>query len=251
MTEQISIIDSMKLALYFWKKYFVKIVIIGFFIYIPTQICIELSSLFIEKTGIFDRNEVYRVYNFIRDMIGSIASLGIINFTVRILENKEEQAIKEVIIHGLKKWPKFIGLEFIAGLKILGYSILLIIPGIYKFVKLSFIDCTMSTNNNDHKNGSDEPDALDESERLVENQWWRVFSFLLLMFFLSLLLELIFLPLVLTLKSIFFSILIGVIINILKTYFIVVKAIYYLKIKKLKDEYEISNELSHEVNNYK
>jgi hypothetical protein len=215
----------MKSAFYFWKKYFVKIVIIGLIIYIPTQICIELVSVLLEKTE-FPLKYQNIIYNFIRDLIGYIALLGIINFVVKISENNEEQTIKEVLIHGLKKWPKYLWFEIIASFKILIYSILLVIPGIYKSVKLSFIDCVVTTENNNGK------DTLGKSEKLVENQWWKVFGFLLLMSVFGLLFEAIFLPFYIFFPdSIPISFLIGVVVNVLETYFFIVKAIYYLAMK--------------------
>ena len=246
MIERISITNSMKFALILWKKYFVKIAIIGLIVYIPTQICIELVSIIITKNNILIKNQ-NNVYNFIRDFIGSIALLGIINFATRILENKDEQKIGEIILHGLKKWPTFLGLSIIAGFKILGYTILLIIPGIYKFVKLSFIDCAVAT----YDNHNDELDALEESEQLVQNQWWRIFSFLLLMFIFRLLLESIFLILFIFIsKSIINSFIIGVIIQVLGTYFIMVRAVFYFKIKEVKNKEIISNEIRDEIKNY-
>ena len=232
MTEKISIFGSMKSAFYIWKKYFVKLIIVGFIVYIPTQICIELLSMLIAEVEFFKKNQ-HNYYNFIRDIIGSVALLGIINFTIKILETNEEQTIKEIVLHGLKKWLGYIGLMFIAGLKILGYAILLIIPGIYKFIKLSFLDCIVATDNNNN----DELDSLDESEQLVKNIWWKVFFFVFLMFILRLLFEIVFLLLFFLFPDfVLKSFLLGVIVQVLGTYFFVVRADYYLKIKKLKYE---------------
>ena len=150
-----------------------------------------------------------------------------------ILENEEEQTVSEIVLHGLKKWLDFMGMVIIAGLKIFGYLILLIIPGIYKSVRLSFIDCVAATNN---KNSEPE---LDDSERLVENRWWKVFGFLLLMFFLAFLFELLFLTLFFFApNSYILSFIIGVTVLVFQTYFIVVRANFYFNIKELKSRQE-------------
>ena len=246
VTEELSILDSMKSAFHIWKKYFLKIFVIGLIVYIPTQICIELVSILIAGIKFLEKNQ-NNYYNLIRDIIGSIALLGIINFTIRILENEEEQTVKDIVLHGLKKWPKYVGLLVIAGFKILGYTILLIIPGVYKFIKLSFLDCIVATDNNDG-NGSDELDSLDESEQLVKNRWWKVFSFVLLMFIFRLLFELLFLVLLILIPEFTLrTFLIGVIVQVFGTYFFVVRAVYYLKIKKLKEN--IINEETTEIIN--
>ena len=240
MVEKISIFELMKSAFHLWKKHFVKIAVAGFIVYLPTQICIELVSSLIEETIPLDDIQSLRlvhIYNGIRYLIGSVALLGIINFVVKILNNEEEQTAGEIILHGLKKWPKFIGLGFLAGLKILGYTLLLIIPGIYKSVRLSFLDCVVATNNNIFT------DELKESERLVENYWWKIFGFLLLMFLLSFLFELLFLPFVmLDPDSQILSLILGVTVQVFQTYFIVVRASYYFSIKELKNETVILNE---------
>ena len=131
---------------------------------------------------------------------------------------------------GLNKWPTFIGVGIIAGLKILGYTILLIIPGIYISVRLSFIDCVVASNNNKFK------DECDESEELVKNNWWKVFGFLILMFLLQILLEILFAIPLYFIDSQIISFPIAVFVSLLETYFIVVRADYFFKINQLKNE---------------
>lgn len=225
--EKVSIRESMKTAFHLWKKHFSKIILAGLIVYIPTQLCIELVSTQIDTENIQLANSIY---NLIRWLIGSVALLGIINFAVRILENKEdeEQTVREIVRHGLKMWPNFFGKTIIAGFKVLGYTLLLIIPGIYKAVRLTFVDCVVATNTDDSI------DELDESERLVKNRWWKVFGFLLLTFFLAFFLEILLVPLIfLAPESYIVSLFVGVIILLLQTYFIVVRATYYVSLKKL------------------
>jgi len=242
---KLSITDSMKSGFQLWKKHFLKILIVGLIVYIPTQICIELISMLFENVFKIEDNPdnlrlMNNIYNLIRYLIGSVALLGILNFIIGRLEkeDEEEQSIREILLHGLKKWPTFIGVGFYAGLKILGYTLLLIVPGIYKSVRLSFIDCEVATN--DYK----VIDPCDVSEQLVENHWWRVFGFLLFMFLLEFLFELLFvIPFLLNSESHIMSILLGVIVKLFETYFIVVRANYYFRLKKLKNSDIIMNDL--------
>jgi len=245
---KLSIYDSIISGFQLWKKHLKKILVVGLIVYFPTQICIELISVLFEN--LFSIEEypnnlrlMNSIYDLIRYLIGSVALLGILNFIINRLEkeDEEEQSIRDIIIHGLKKWPTFIGVGFEAGLKILGYMLLLIVPGIYKSVQLSFIDCEVATN--DYKI----IDPCDVSEQLVKNNWWRVFSFLLLMFVLELLFELLFIiPFILNSESHIISVLLGVIVKLFETYFIVVRANYYFKLKKLKKSIVFPNKFMNE-----
>lgn len=247
---KLSISDSMKSGFQLWKKYLPKILVVGLIVYFPTQICIELISMLFENVFSIQENPanmrlMNNIYNLIRYLIGSVALLGILNFIINKLEkeDEEEQSIRDIISHGLKKWPTFIGVGFVAGFKIICYTLLLIVPGIYKSVRLSFIDCEVATN--DHKI----MDSCDASEQLVENHWWKVFGFLLLMFLLEFLFELLFvIPLLLNPESHVLSVLLGVIVKLFETYLIVVRADYYFRLKKLTNSNVITNELENEIN---
>ena len=247
---KLSISDSMKSGFQLWKKYLSKILFVGLIVYFPTQLCIELISVLFENVFPIEENPanlklMNNIYELIRYLIGSVALLGILNFIINKLEkeDEEEQTIIEIVSHGLKKWPTFIGVGFEAGLKILGYMLLLIVPGIYKSVRLSFIDCEVATN--DYKI----IDPCDVSEELVENHWWRVFGFLVLIFLLEFLFELLFLvPFLLSSDSHIMSVILGVIVKLFETYFIVVRANYYFRLKSLKNNDIILNEIDKEFN---
>lgn len=233
---KLSISDSMQSGFQIWKKYFNTIMMVGLIVYIPTQICIELVSIWIDNALSLDGNPDHirlanSIYNIIRYLIGSVALLGILNFIINQLENEKEITTKEIITTGLNRWGTFIGVGILAGLKVLGYLFLLIIPGIHKSVRLSFIDCIVATNNNKFK------DECDESEELVKNYWWKVFGFLIFIFSLRLLLEIIFaVPLLYFEEYQYMTIIFGVIVSLLETYFIVVRAIFFFNLKQVKNE---------------
>ena len=234
LENKISVFDSMKSALSLWKKHFVKISIASIVVFFPTQICVELALTQFSKPTIIDNSEnllfLIGVIYVIRFLIGSVALLGIINFSVKMLNNEEEQKIREIIFQGLKRWPQFIKLRFVAGYKISLYFCLLFLPGIFKSVRLSFVDCVVSTNNNIFI------DECHESEQLVENHWWEVFGFLCLFFTFVCLFELLYLTILYTYSSSesqIISIVLGVTIQTLETYLVVFKANYYFNRKKL------------------
>ena len=228
---RISLLDTMKSAFYYWRKYFLKIAAVGFVVYLPCQILIEIVSIEFERA--FPADDPRALFTLIRFIIESVAILGIVNFIIRKLENEEgcgDDSVGDILLHGIKKWPKFIGVGFIAGLKIMVYALLLIIPGIYKAVQFSFIDCVVSTNDNKFT------DPSFESERLVENNWWRVFGFLLLIVLLQIILEFsIIIPLFFYSLTSITSVVFLVVISIIETYFIVLKANYFFNLKKMKN----------------
>jgi len=230
---RISFLDTLQSAFYYWRKYFLKIAIVGFIVYLPSQICIEIVSIQLEKT--FPADDPRPIFFLIRFLIDSVALLGITNLIVRKLGGEDigKDGVSDILLIGFKKWPRFIGVGFIAGFKILVYSLLLIIPGIYKAVRLLFFDCVVSTTDNIFT------DPCSESERLVENNWWKVFGFFLFIFLLQILLEFsLIIPLIFISDSFIASVFFGVIICILETYFIVVKANYYFKLLKEKNVQE-------------
>ena len=227
--DRISLLDTMRSAFYYWRKYFVKIAVVGFIVYLPCQICIEIVSIKFEKA--FPADDPRLLYLSIRFLIESVAILGIVNFIVKKLENEDsgKDSVGDILLHGIRKWPGFIGVGFLAGLKILVYTALLIIPGINKAVRLSFVDCVVSTNDNIFT------DPCNESERLVENNWWRVSGLLLLIVLLQIILEFsIIIPLFFYSFTSITSVVFLVIISIIETYLIVLKANYFFNLTKMK-----------------
>lgn len=236
---KLSVSYAMKSGFGLWKKHFLKIMIVGLIVYIPTQICIELISIPLNNTLLADDDSssirlANNIYELIRYLIGAVALLGILNFVIIKLEDedKEELTVKEILISGFNKWSTFIGAGIIAGFKILGYTLLLIIPGIYKSIRLSFIDCIVVTNSNKFK------DECDESEELVKNHWWEVFGFYTLLFVLQFTLEI-----ALTIPFLYGIIdseiilaFVAVFISLIETYFIVVRAHYFVRLRQLKNE---------------
>lgn len=102
-------------------------------------------------------------------------SLGILKLTFDSYQHEtpadEDQLTTHYLKFALNNIFRFIPYAIGAGFIVLGYTLLLIIPGIYKLTRLTFFDCFFVV-------GKDQP--IDESEELVEGRWGKVFVFLLL-----------------------------------------------------------------------
>jgi hypothetical protein len=235
--QKISVSEILNSSFRLWKDNFIKIGLVIAIVFIPVQILIELASTTLEQfrgPNDIDNTEYLRnlssdtkIYDFIRQVIGVIATLGIFNFIYSIHRNKEDKrSAFELVKYGLRKWPENFGQTFMAGLITLFYTLLLIIPGIYKAVQYSFVSNLVS---------DEESDSLEKSKLLVKDKWFDVFGMLILIYFIGFVIEiLIIVPFMLLPESSILTIILGVIASIASSYSIVVKGVYYLKIKELK-----------------
>ena len=239
---KVSLVNGFKL----WKTHFYKIAIVVFIVYLPVQILIEFSTIFFDRLITTDDIEKMRlmnnVYNLIRYLIGSIATLGVINYIYMILSvDKNDQNLMGIVKHGIRKWPDFISVGIIAGLKVLLYTLLLIIPGIYKSVRFSFIDCAVATK--DHSGNKE--DSGDYCEYIVDNNWWRIFGFLIVIFLIEMLIEIVIaIPFINYTEIIYISIFAGILIRVFTIYLIVVKTNYFYEIERLIKKEDNNSELN-------
>jgi len=220
-----------------WKDNFITIALVITIVYIPVQILIELASITFEhlrEPNYLNNTEDLRrfvsetrIYDFIRQFISVIATLGIFNFIYSLYRNDEDDRnALELVKFGLRKWPKNFVQTLIAGLITLFYTLLLIIPGIYKAVQYSFVSNLVS---------DEESEPLDKSKLLVKDKWFDVFGMLVLIFLIGLIIELIVAaPLIILPENFLTTIIIGVIAAIASSYTIVIKGLYFLKLTELK-----------------
>lgn len=230
----LSISESLRFGFQFWSKHLKTILICGLLVYLPTQIFIELVSvLFTDGTAMNlsdqDLSIMNNIFNVLRFLLGSIATLAILAFTFGKMVNDEELSIQESLKVGFNKWGTFIGASIIAGLKVFVYMLMLIIPGIYKSVRYTFIDCVVITGK------SSMVDEGEESEKLVQNNWWNVFWMLVVVVLVQFAIELIMaVPLYFYLDNHLISILGGVGVSLLQSYCIIVRAHYFHTLRSLK-----------------
>jgi len=80
-------------------------------------------------------------------------------------------------------------------------------------------------------------DECDESEELVKGNWWKVFGFVMLVILLEIIIEVLFaLSVYFIPESHLLSILTGVVVSLIETYFIVVRASLFVQLKQIKNE---------------
>lgn len=247
--QKISVSETLNSSFRIWKDNFITIALVITIVFIPVQILIELASIGFENLrgpNYFDNIEGWRrfadevrIYDAIRQLIGVIATLGIFNYIYSLHRNDDEDRnALEIVKFGLRKWPENFVQTLIAGLITLLYTLLLIIPGIYKAVQFCFVTNLVS---------DEESEPLDKSKILVKDKWFDVFGMLLLIFLIGFVIEIIVaIPFMILPESFLTSVIFGVIVAIASSYTIVIKGIYFLKITELKsninDDFTIKDE---------
>ena len=242
-TQKISVSETLISSFRLWKDNFITIALVITIVFIPVQVLIELSSIGFENLrgpNYLDSTEGWRrlvnearIYDAIRQLIGVIATLGVFNFIYSLHRKGEDKRNAfELVRFGLRKWPENFIQTLIAGLITLLFTLLLIIPGIYKAVQYSFVSNLVS---------DEERDPLAKSRFLVKDKWFDVFGMLLLIFLIGFIIEIIIaVPFIILPDSFLTSIIFGVIIAIVSSYTIVIKGLYFLKLTELKTRIEDS-----------
>lgn len=249
INQKISVSDTLNESFRLWKDNFIIIALVITIVFIPVQILIELVSMTIENL----RGQNYlnsaedlrhisnelKIYDFIRQLIGVIATLGIFNFVYSLYRNDgDDRTALEVVKYGLKKWPENFGQTLVAGFITLLYTLLLIIPGIYKSVQFIFVSNLVS---------DEENEPLEKSKILVKDKWFDVFGMMLLIFLIGLIIELIVaVPFIILPDNILTTFVLGVIAAIASSYAIVIKAVYYLRLQELKSRIQENSILKEE-----
>lgn len=223
-----------------WRDNLYLLAIVIFIVYLPIQVLIEIAEN--KLSYILTQNEVdnYRFLHNINEMIryflSPIATLGIINFIIIKYSSKNIEITPiSIISKGLKLWPKYISSSFAAAFRCILYFLLLIVPGIYKSIKLTFIDCIVADKD---ESGFD---ACDTSEDLVKGNWWEVFGYIIVFFILEVIIEI---SIVLLFNKFFdnniYSVLIGIFIRFITSFLVIAKANYYLYLSDYKSKYSIT-----------
>lgn len=236
---RIAVSETLGTAFELWKKNFVPIALTLVIVFIPVQILIELTAQAFEASR--DPNTIVtadewqglriesQLYNLIRQLIGVIATLGIYNFTFSLYrEGSDDRDAPEIVRFGVKKWPENFINTLVAGLITLAFTLLLIIPGIYKAVQYSFVSPLVA-------DGEEEP--LEKSKALVKEKWFDIFGMVLLIFLIAFAIELIIaVPFVALPENTIIAFLFRIASAVATSYTTVVFAVYYLRLKELKQK---------------
>ena len=127
----------------------------------PVCVCPPRNlQLAIEKTPLW-------LWTLATSLFAPIASVAIAYVVERTIQG-QDVAWGDALRHGLSRWPSIFGTSFVAGLILLGLTLLLIIPGVIWSVYYAFYIYVVALRDIGGK------EALDYSKNLVEGQWWRV-----------------------------------------------------------------------------
>lgn len=223
-------------GIYYWSHNILTILILSIIVYVPAQICIEATSYvftkYLNDLVTNNSNLVNNIYNFIRYVFFTILLMNIV-FLIKNSNRKSKYklGVKDALIFSLRKFPMSVLINFYAGFQVFIFTILLIIPGIWKGVQLVFVDYLWA----DKNFGPDE--ACDESKALLNKRWWNVFGFYFLILVIESIIEILIIVLFYDLfekDNILFTFPIAVFINCLKSLFVVIRVKYYFSITKDK-----------------
>ncbi len=215
----------------FWKRFGGTVVAVSLIVYLPAQLIIELLSDIINRLFVIDNLNAIKlvsyIYEFIRYLLGSVASLGIIFFIYHKCKNEEfDYSVKDLLFYGLQKWPEYMYTGLVAFIKTLPYLLLLIIPGLIKGLKLSLVDCIVATRD------SFGEQSCNESEVITNGRLGQIFGFNLVFGICSIFIELFFAFLILGGSgSTPRNILLAVTVKLIESYFVVTRAIYFFHIE--------------------
>jgi hypothetical protein len=140
------------------------ILIITLIVYIPTNIIEFFILMNVEKV------ESYMKFVMNLEMfIGVIACMGIAIIVEKAVKN-EDVDWKTALSQSFASWNKCVVTNLSAGLRVLGWTLLLIVPGIIWFIYYYFVTQIVALR------GISGIKVLDYSKALVKGRWWRTFG---------------------------------------------------------------------------
>lgn len=121
---------------YYWRE-FPNLAVILLLIWLPIELFTSYLSFHVY--GEAGGAKVERAYRMLGFFFGVVSDGAIVSTVFASMLGKRSTP-DETIHLSLSNWGQLLAGRFIAGLVILGGLILLIVPGLYCFVKLSFLD---------------------------------------------------------------------------------------------------------------
>ncbi len=228
-----------------WKIYtqnIKDIIIIVLVIYVPFLIINELipyDSIMINygENGVKLTNNIYRLFRNLTRFLGLMAIIQITEGGVLGTKYTYQEALKI----SYSRWWAMIQTGFLGGFIVLGYMLLLIIPGIIRSIYYSFSMFIVTLRNLSGKA------ALDYSKTLIEGQWWRVLGYTVLFRAMGLGIGIILgLILLLIPDLVIIDLFVYTIAEIIDVLFIVAIAIFFINIDFTKDK---NRDLTEQQNN--
>lgn len=159
-----------------WKLYleiFLIILPVILIVYIPINTLISFIPVeaLTESQGLLGWRIYIKIIQLLEFFIGIIATMAMTKVTECKI-NSSQITYQEALRYSLSKWGTVLGTEILAGLIILGLTLLLIVPGVIWAVYYVFSAYVVALR------GIGGKEALDYSKRLVKGQWGRVFGIL-------------------------------------------------------------------------
>ena len=210
-----------------WQLYrtnFKNILLVILCVYIPVNIIISFIPIdsFIQNYGSRGLQLYNNILKILEFFIGTIATIGIASIVEKSLQGTT-LSWGDSLRYGLSKWGTAIGTGFLAGLILLGLTLLLIIPGIIWSLYYTFWIYVVALRSVGGKT------ALDYSKSLVEGQWWSVFGVFFVLGIIGLIVGLVIVfPFNLISDNQFFGIIPNTILDIVGAFFTVVAVVFFL-----------------------
>jgi hypothetical protein len=151
------------------KRHILTILAVTLIIYIPIEILLCLIPF--DKLDSYHSFTSYvRVTQVLELLFGVLATMGIAFLVENHIQGRTLGA-GDVLKKAVNRWPSAVGTNIIAGLIIMGLTLLLIIPGVIWSVYYIFRTFVVVLR---MKSGSE---ALKYSKSLVVRKWWKVFGY--------------------------------------------------------------------------
>jgi len=137
------------------------------FLIIDALIPYESIMVNFGENGVKLTNTIVRLFRNLTRLLGLMAIIHIAGGEVIGIKYSFREALKIAYT----RWWEIIKTGYMAGLIILGYTLLFIVPGIIRSVYYTFSMYIVVLRKISGK------EALDYSKKLVEGQWWHVFGY--------------------------------------------------------------------------
>ena len=213
-----------------FKNNFKLILIITLVVYIPLNILISFIPL--EGLMALDGYAAFRIHmrivQLLESFIGVIAFMAIA-FAVKTMLNKKAIGYKEAFKQAVARWPSAIWTKIIAGLFLIGLTILLIIPGVIYSIYWTFATLAVVLFDKSGKK------ALDYSKSVVKGRWWRVLGVMIVLQLLAFIIGLVVTaPFWLMPENVILDLFSNTLIDVVFSFYTVTITVFFINLDKFK-----------------
>lgn len=222
--QQLSLGEILSISWNIFKEHLFTILMVTLIIYIPINILLSLIP--------FDTSDSYhslslymRVSQVLELLFGVLATMGIAFLVENHMQGRTLDAWN-VLKKAVNRWASAVGTKIIAGIIIMGLSLLLIVPGLIWSVYYIFVTFVVALR---MKSGSE---ALKYSKSLVVGRWWKVFGYTIVFGVVTIGVATIFGVIIgLFLDNLIVDFILSVITDIMGSFYIVAQAVFFLNLE--------------------